>query len=625
MKVSGCGLLAVAAALLFTASAQEAVAQDTVVVTATRMPVSIDDQPYTIKVLGEPELKASESLADALVGLPDVYVQMPGGRTGFSSLFLRGADPNFTSVLLEGVPLSSPTNSRGGAVNVAAIPAMALGGAELVAGPASTLYGSGALAGVLNLLLPAPTERPRLTIGGSAGSEGDYSGLARWQGPLTSGWGAALGAVWDEAGTALPQSGFRSRSVDILVASRGEHRNRLVAHWADTSSHAFPDSSGGADFAEIRDPERRSSDEAVFAFDRTVGRAGSTTFSLAGSYFWRRDRADSPGVAPSMFSPGGVPAGQDDTRYRAVILRPSVHLALAQWHATLGLVGQWERARSEGFLDLGSPVPASFTGERATQSAYVDLGGAMGPFSLDAGLRIDDIDQIGNRVTGRVGVRASLRPDLIVRASVGTAFKAPSFYALSNPFVGNPALKAESGKSAEIGFEQALGRQGSLSIVLFRSRYRNLIDFVPGEIPRLENRALVGVKGVSASLDYRPAPGLSVALSAQYATSRNLAGEGALLHRPKWRANALLNWQVAPDLDVRAQYSLTDRRLDFAIPTGIQILDATHRGSVSIAWRPTRDAEIRLSGENLFDDRGGDAIGFPALPARARLAVTRRF
>src|SRR5690606_7951503 len=218
-----------------------------------------------------------------------------------------------------------------------------------------------------------------------------------------------------------------------------------------------------------------------------------------------------------------------------------------------------------------------------------------------------------------------LRPDLIVRASVGTAFKAPSFYALSNPFVGNPALKAESGKSAEIGFEQALGRQGSLSIVLFRSRYRNLIDFVPGEIPRLENRALVVIKGVSASLDYRPAPGLSVALSAQYATSRNLAGEGALLHRPNWRANALLNWQLTPDLDVRAQYSLTDRRLDFAIPTGIQILDATHRGSLSIAWRPTHDAEIRLSGENLFDDREGDAIGFPALPARARLAVKRRF
>src|SRR5690606_8605411 len=191
----------------------------------------------------------------------------------------------------------------------------------------------------------------------------------------------------------------------------------------------------------------------------------------------------------------------------------------------------------------------------------------------------------------------------------------------------------------------------------------NLIDFVPGEIPRLENRALVVMKGVSASLDYRPAAGLRVALSsqyatsrnrsgeapvlhrpswranallnwqltpdldfrAQYATSRNLAGEGALLHRPNWRANALLNWQLTPDLDVRAQYSLTDRRLDFAIPTGIQILDATHRGSVSIAWRPTHDAEIRLSGENLFDDRGGDAIGFPALPARARLAVTRRF
>lgn len=625
MRRPVCCLLAAAAVLPFAASAQEAGRADTVVVTATRQPVAIDDQPYTVKVLDGAELAASESLADALGALPEVYVQMPGGRTGFASLFLRGTDPNFTGVFLEGVPLSSPTNTRGGAVNVASIPTAALDRVELVAGPASTLYGSGALAGALNLLLPRPTERPSLTLGGSVGSEEEYHGLARWQGPVTSGWGAALGAVWDDAGTALPQSGFRSRSVDLLLASREDERSRVLAHWADTKSHGFPDSSGGNDFAEIRDPERRSSDEAILAFDHEVGRAGRASFSLAGSYFRRRDTTDSPGVAPSAFSPGGIPAGYDDTRYRAAIVRPTVHMAMGQWQATLGVQGQWERARSEGFLDFGVQVPANFAISRATNSAFAELGATIGPMALDGGLRFDDIEGIGDRLTGRAGLRATLARGLALRASGGTAFKAPSFYALGNPFVGNPALKPESGSSAEIGLEQSVGERGTASLVLFRSRYRNLIDFVPGEVPRLENRALVRAKGVAASLDLEAAPGVRVGLSAQYASTGDAAGEGPLLNRPRWRANAVLDWRVARDLELRAQYAFSGQRHDFAVPTGPRLLEATDLGSVSIAWRPSENTEVRLSGDNLLDDRTGDAIGFPALPFRARLGVTRRF
>src|SRR5690606_26959002 len=160
MRRAACSIIAAAVALPAPALAQ----QDTLVVTASRQPLPRERLPYWVQVLDEDELADAESLDAALARLPDVYVQSPGGRSGFASLFLRGADPNFTTVLLEGVPLNNPTNSRGGAVNLAAIPAGAIGRAELVAGPASTLYGSGALAGALNLLLPGPTSSPRLTL-----------------------------------------------------------------------------------------------------------------------------------------------------------------------------------------------------------------------------------------------------------------------------------------------------------------------------------------------------------------------------------------------------------------------------------------------------------------------------
>src|SRR5690606_24150610 len=98
-------LLAALSAVPAMAPAQAAPEDGELVVTATRQAAPADRLPYSVTLVGPDDLRAHESVAGALAELPEVYVQMPGGRGGFASLFLRGADPNFTSVMLEGVPL----------------------------------------------------------------------------------------------------------------------------------------------------------------------------------------------------------------------------------------------------------------------------------------------------------------------------------------------------------------------------------------------------------------------------------------------------------------------------------------------------------------------------------------
>jgi outer membrane cobalamin receptor len=615
-------VLAALAALPAAAHAQDAPASGEVIVTATRLPALADRQPFSVTTIGAAELRASESVADALADVPEVYVQMPGGRSGFASLFLRGADPNFTTVLLEGVPLDSPTNSRGGAVNLASVPTAAIDRVELVAGPASTLYGSGPLAGALNLLLPEPTETPRLTAGGTLGTEGEYSAFGRWQGPLALGWGGSLTAVLDDAGTGQPQSRFRSRSADARLAPLGGEEGHVLLHWAETRSRGFPDSSGGYDHAAIREPERRKSDELMVAAEQGIARAGPATFTLAGSYFTRGDEVTSPGVAPSAFSPSGVPAGSDTIRYRHGIVRPTVNLALDAWQLTLGAQGQWETARSEGYLDFGVPIPAGYRDDRTTWSAFAELNGSLGQLELNEALRIDSIERIGTRVTGRAGLRYFLGRDVSLHASAGTAFKAPSFYALGNPFIGNPDLKPESSTAFELGFDWRMDSANRASVVLFRTRYRNLVDFIPADPPRLANRSHVTSQGVAASFSRAIGESWQFGLQAQYAETQDGVTGTQLLNRPRWRAGASLEWRPLEELRLGARYAFTDERDDYAIPTGTLTLKPTHRARLSAVWTLDPGTQLRLDAENLLDDRGEDAIGFPGPGRRVRIGFT---
>jgi len=602
--------------------AQAARSASDIVVTATREPVPLDRQPYSVTVVGPDALAASQSIADALARLPEVYVQMSGGRTGFASLFLRGADPNFTTVMLEGVPLDSPTNSRGGAVNLAAIPSAAIARVEMVSGPASTLYGSGPLAGAVNLLLAPPTARHRFSASGSLGSEGDYSVAGQWRGPVAHDFGGSLTGVIDDAGTALPQSRFRSRSVDLRLARLDGSRGSLLVHWARTRSAGFPDSSGGYDHAVIRSVERRKADEIVLAADQTFLRAGPVALSLAASWSSRDDRVASPGVAPSVEAPTGVPGGLDDIRYRRGIIRPDVSVDLGTWRATAGVQGQWETARSEGYLDFGFQAPTSYRRTRATYSAFAELNGALGALEANGGLRVDDIDGIGMRWSGRMGLRYALGGHVSVRTTAGTAFKAPSFYALGNPFVGNPALRPERATAMELGLDWRPSEADHVSVAVFRTRYRDLIDFVPADPPRLENRARVTSRGVSGQLSHRLGETLKGSVTVQYVETQDAATGMQLLNRPRWRVGADVEWTPVKPLTMRAHYDYTGERDDYAVPTGVRALGSMHRLSASVAWTVAGHTRVRLDGENLLQDRSQDAIGFPALPRRVRLTLT---
>src|SRR6201996_5593659 len=159
--------------------ASPALADEQVVVTGTRLEGLSGGN---VSVIGADRIAAQDpvSIVDVLHDLPGVFVQQQGGSV--TSLFTRGAKPNFTLVLLDGVKANDPTNTRGGSYDFSTLDVAAIDHIEMVRGPASAIYGSDAVGGVINIVTRhgAPTPEAGMDVeGGSFGfvrADGHVSG-----------------------------------------------------------------------------------------------------------------------------------------------------------------------------------------------------------------------------------------------------------------------------------------------------------------------------------------------------------------------------------------------------------------------------------------------------------------
>ena len=155
MRTSTCApLVALAIAVNATADAGEPPSVDEELsVTITVVGRAAESETATQTSIDATRIEASDarSVSDLLWAVPGARALRAGGRSGFSTVQVRGGDPNFTLVLLDGVPLNDPTDPEGGAFDLESLPAQALESAAIVRGPLSAYLGSAGLAGALDL------------------------------------------------------------------------------------------------------------------------------------------------------------------------------------------------------------------------------------------------------------------------------------------------------------------------------------------------------------------------------------------------------------------------------------------------------------------------------------------
>jgi outer membrane cobalamin receptor len=604
---------------------------DTIVVTGSRATNQLAEISSTTTVISLAELEAQNALsvADALRHLPGIHVVQPSGQGGVARIFIRGGDQNLAMVLLDGVRVNDPNDSRGAAFDFSMIDMNDIERIEIVRGPQSAVYGSDALAGVINIISKAPAE----AFGGSlfveAGSDSYHRGALDVSGPVGGKGGFSLRVMTNDDGEPVTATEFKSDAVSGRL-SFGDTDNwdlKFFGNYTDSNGTSFPEDSGGADLAVIRTTDTRSSETTRLGIDGHISLAPNWNINFLSTWFDQDSTYLSPGVAPGVRDPV-PPNGADSNLKRTDIAVNAVVDINAAFTATFGVDYYDEDGTADGFVEFfpGFVLPAGFMFDRNVTGAFGELHFvAENGLTLMASVRRDDSSNEPAETTSKLGILYGFNDgDTQVRANWGQGFSLPGFFALASPLVGNPDLRPETSESYDIGITHSFSGGLTGTATLFHNEFTDLIDFDSTSFQMI-NRDRLDVDGVEIALDYSISDELSIHAQATYLDMELVNDDSPLRQRPDWRGGLSLYWLPTASWEVDASWLYSGASFDSAIPTGDQLLDSYNRLDVTATYHHSDALLAILSVTNLFDDDYYEAIGFPAPGARLRIGLRYQF
>lgn len=567
-------------------------------------------------VLGNDEIQSlnKRNLAEVLQTLPGLLVEQQGGPGGLTAVSIRGAESNFTLVLLDGVPVNDPTNSRGGGFDFANLNPGLVERIEVVRGAQSAVYGSDALAGVINIITRRPTRGHQTQLSGEWGEEGFENYSASAQG-LAGAWDYSLAYAYRDDGEPVPGSTRNSDNARLRVGWAPVEGQRLEFgyRYLDGDRTSFPEQSGGPQFAVTDDLDMSEFRDEVYALSWQAKLSEVWTSHLSLDRFDHQEDYVSPGIFPYF----EVPPNGAETDFRQDRLRWVNSLALSGMsEINVGADYRDEEADSDGYLEyFGELYPADYRLDRATRGLFVNASTqSFDRLLMQGSLRHDDPDGFDAETTFNLGARYSLSKAWSLSANWGDAFKLPSFSALGHPLVGNPDLQPEKASNWDIGLRWRRDDALQIGATGFFNDYEDLVDF-DSESFRNVNRKNVETRGVELDMAWQPLSNLDIRGQVTY-TDIDVKGEDTVLTgRPEWVGSLSGTWQISAVWDTTLDYRYTGKQWSTTRYTGTEEsreLNDFHRLDWVLRWNLADEWQVRLSADNLLDESYQTSIGFPA-------------
>lgn len=594
--------------------------------TATVEAKSVDTATSTVTVMEESEIEALDAahVGDLLPWIPGLLVSGPASRAGLTTARIRGGDPNFTLVLVDGVPLNDSTDPLGGAFNLASLPIAGVERVEVVRGPLSTYFGSTGLSGAVNVITRTGAEK-RFDVDLQAGSNSLLRSNVAFALPGDN-IDSSFAASWEQEEGVIGEDRFEQLALVGGFQVHPSERTQLDlrARLASWEGDDYPDSSGGPVYGS-GDLRRSQYDELSVGAELRLGSEIQRRHHRGRASLFRRESdRESPAILPI------VPASREGSSYSNLQIAWTSVLPLTQKvRLNVGADLDREEGDSESLLflppELGGELLGDYRIDRTTAGALAELTAAMGNWNFEIGTRLDLPSGNSSEWSPRVGF--SFRPGgglVLLRGSIGEAFKLPSFYALASPptLGGNAELEPETALGADLGVEARLADDAvELGLTLFAIDYENLIDF-DFETFRLINRSSVRARGVETSLSWRPLTALVVRLELTMQDVEDAASAEELLQEPSWFGGFRIEWQPRGKLrlllDTRGVAESLDRQIPVPDRTKIQ-----GYGVVGLAgrWQFERRWAIHGRLDNVTDEEYETQIGFPGAGRSLRIGL----
>jgi len=585
-----------------------------IVVTASRMPQPLAQTIAHTTVLNEQEIRKSGApdVPTLLRSLAGLEVAQSGGLGKLSGTFMRGTNSSHVLVLLDGVRINSATS---GSTALEHIMLDSVARIEVVRGNASSLYGSEAIGGVIQLFTKRGHGAPAVNASAGLGNQNTQRLAAGFSGEVNdTSFSVNAGKTKTDGVSAVnPQLAARANpdrdgydnttfSAQLQHAFNADHQ--LSASLFDSSGNSQTDNSFFP--AVPADAHRSKSNirKLALAVDDRISDAWQSKLQLA------------QGTDDSQSFLNGVPDVASGALFKTtnrqlvwqneVLITDNQRINLAAEH-------------------LAQAVTSSTAFSRTRRNVGSLLGGYVGKFGMHQvqfNLRHDNYSDFGIANTGLFGYGLQFADAWRLTASIGNAFKAPTFndlfYPLTWGFAGNPNLRPERARNREAGLRYAANGQ-RLDVVYFDNRIRDLIA-TNNTFTTMENIGEARIDGFE--LDYAGKFGSThLTANATLQNPRDTA-TGKVLPR---RAREHANFGIAHEFgawDAGAELHHSGARKNsnfdnFVLP-GYQL--------VNLAAAYKIDAHLNLSArvDNLFDRAYTEAYSFNTLGRRLFVGLSYR-
>lgn len=612
---------------------------DPILVTGTANPTRLSHSTQSITIIKREQYAPLQPnrLPSVLQQVPGLHIDEMGRRAGISSLYLRGADPNFTLIMLDGIPLNDSTNQRGGSVDLSAIPIDQIERVEIVRGPLSAFYGSEAMAGAINLITQSADTTSYLRLLGEGGRFDYLKGLVQAGGSLGP-FFTNFSLSHAKNGEQIEDDRFSQTAVgwNVSLDTDANWSIRLTGQYTDLAVRIFPEGSGGPRLALLRKTEKRETHEFLTGFTASLHSPAGWQHQLFLSASRRVQDIDHPGIllSPMVFQ---LPPSTFTTRYDRFQARLTETWTITpQWTFSLGGQITHEQGKRDGTQDLSSfgglsNDPVDFSLHRTFGGTFVELTAtAWQKLTLNTGARLDLSENVQPRISSRYGAKYQLLPLLYIRGGYGKGFKLPSLASLGDPIIGNADLKPETSTGWDLGLEyHTPNNEFIATIEYFHNRFNKLIDLDPDLLNQglfqLTNLDEALTKGMEFSLTLSPKAPVSFQANLTYLTTRVKETGASLRNRPKWRGGFWLNFQVFPKVSLSSRVTFVSSRLDFQIPTQTTRVGGYTKADATLTYRPTRAWRWYTALENLTNVSYEEFRGFPGPPLTFRVGIEYLF
>ena len=600
-----------------------------VLVSASLMPITASRSANAVTVIDRAQLRnrATVSLSNILRDVPGFSVSQVGVLGSQTQIRVRGAEANHLLVTIDGVEANDP--SQGDEFSWGTLTASDIERIEIIRGPQSSLRGSDAVAGVVNIITRS-AEKSSVGLFLESGSWATHhSGfnIGHKQGDFDIRFGLShIESAGDNiARTGDENDGYRNTTYNIRSGLKLS--DQMDISFAARESDGMNQFDADNDFDGLIEDQDRASE-----FENSTMRFQGDYSSKDGT--WQHkvliSQSKSDNTAFADKAKGNVTAStKDQIQY----------IGSFTWDQGAQNIAALVEREEEDWMQRGEITWGVYDPnqdrERDTDSVAVEYRTDINDhLTLAASARHDDNSEFDSAKTYRAEAIYQLTEAIRLRSAVGTAVKNPTFterFGFYTNFIGNPNLIPEESTSWELGADQLImGGALTLSLTIFEAELENEIDgfvYDPATFAYTSNNINGTSERKGAELSAVGNISESMSLSAAY-TYTDSTGDDAVreVRRPRHIASLNLGWQAAHNLHLNTNIQFTGEQTDvyfppFPEPSQVVALSNHTLVNINLNYSATEKFEMYLKLENALNENYEEVFGYQTLGFGATLGL----